>query len=102
MTTQRPSISIRAQHLDGNDPEGFNAAAWVQALTSEYRRVALDHCPGAVVEVTIDRQPHTGAAAHVSVHVEGNEIDHAALEFSVEQAANWLYDRRGQEFYYGA
>ena len=37
LTTTQESVMqilITAQHLDGNDPDGFNTAAWLDALTN--------------------------------------------------------------------
>ena len=97
-------ISIRAQHLDGNDPEGFDARAWCVALEAEYRQIAETYAPLAAITVTIERQRASGAARPVSVEIEGDDADdinRAGLELTVEQAANYLYDRRGSgpEFY---
>ena len=99
MTT---TISIHAQHLDGNDPEGFDAAAWVVALEAEYRQIAETHAPLAEITVTIERQRASGASRPVLVEIVGgdaDDVDRTGLEFEIGQAANWLYDQRGQEFY---
>ena len=95
-------ITILAQHLDGNDAEGFDAQAWVEALEAEYRQIASRYAPLADVSVTVERQEASGAARPVSVEIDGDgadDVDRAGLSFQIEQTANWLYDGRGQEFY---
>ena len=98
------TINIYAQHLDGNDPEGFDARAWVEALEGAYRRIAETYAPRADITVTVERQRASGAARPPRVELSGNDaddVDVGGLEFQIEQAAGWLYDRRGQELYHG-
>lgn len=98
-------ITISAQHLLGNDPEGFSASAWDSALEAEYRGIAEDYFPGAEIVVKIDSQNASGSSRSVAIYfddVDLETLDNSArsgLEFQIEQAANALYDRRGQEFF---
>ena len=93
-------ITISAQHLLGNDPEGFNASAWEAALESEYREIAEKFFPDAQIIVEIDSQNASGAARPVAVYFDNaDDADTSALELQVEQAANALYDRCGQDFF---
>ena len=94
-------ITITAQHLTGNDPEGFNAGAWISALETEYREIAQATFPEAEVIVKIDVQNASGYSRPVSVSVD--DADEPAnisdFEFQIEHAQNDLYDSRGQEFF---
>ena len=94
-------ITITAQHLTGNDPEGFNAGAWISALETEYREIAQATYPDAEIVVNIDVQGASGYSRPVSVSVDDAEesANISDLEFQIERAANELYDSRGQEFF---
>lgn len=97
-------IIIRDQHLDGNDPEGFNADAWLVALTAEYRSTAAAHFPHAEIVVEIDRQRKcSGYSRQVTVDFDGDDepsfSDRDALQTSIEYTCNELYDARGGEFF---
>ena len=87
-------IEIHAQHLCGNDPDGFELDFWIQELTQEYRRIVSEHYPDADVVVKIDVQNASGSCAQVQVF--GGNTD---LEYQIEQAASRLHDARGEEFY---
>ena len=94
---------ISAQHLYGNDPEGFAAAAWLEALEAEYRKIVAQWFPRAEIEVTIDAQHACGYSRDVSVYVEDDDgvsvSDQRGMVSQIEQAENDLYDRRGEEFF---
>lgn len=96
-------IEITVQHLYGNDPEGFDAEAWLVALESEYRSTALAHFPNAEVIVEIDRQQRaSGYCRPVSVDVcgdDGERVFSPELERAIDYVADALYDTRGQEFF---
>jgi hypothetical protein len=94
-------ITIAAQHLTGNDPEGFNVNAWISALNAEYREIAQAAYPDAEIVVKIDVQTASGYARLAAVYIDDAErpADISGLEFQIEQAANSLYDSRGREFF---
>ena len=98
-------ITILDQHLDGNDPVGFNADAWLAALEAEYRATAAAHFPAAEIVVEIDRQRKcSGYSRPVTVDFDGEDDDPSfadldALQTSIEYTCNDLYDARGQEFF---
>jgi hypothetical protein len=99
---EQMKITIDAQHLTGNDPEGFNAGAWVSALETEYREIAQREFPDAEVVVKIDVQGASGYSRPVAVYVDDADDTTESiysLEFQIEQTANALYDSRGQEFF---
>ncbi len=97
-------ILISAQHLDGNDPDGFNSVNWVAALETEYREIATRYFPNAEIVVKIDHQKkcsgYTRAVCTEFWDDDDADVgDQSALKFIIEQAANALYDKRGNEFY---
>lgn len=94
MTTEN-KITIRAQHLTGNSADGFNDAEWVSALEQKYLEIARACYPDAEIKIDIDVQPHSGYCR--GVEVDGD--DNGLITFQIEQAANALYDSRGEEFY---
>lgn len=94
------AITVTAQHLDGNSPEGFDNAAWCEALRNEFARIVHHYLPDADVTVEIDRQRNTeGAANGADVFADDDTVIPADLTRAVEQAANSLFDARGDEFY---
>jgi hypothetical protein len=107
MTT---TITISAQHLDGNDPEGFDTAAWLDALETEYRNTATAYFPDAEIVVEIDRQKrNSGYTRPVEIYADSDEVDDVnqvidagdflELKTAIEYVRNALYDARGQEFF---
>lgn len=93
MTTTK--IEIYAQHLTGNSAEGFNDAAWVSALEREYTEIARSAYPEAEIAVKIDVQSMSGCTRSVQVFGDNEN----RITFQIEQAANALYDARGEEFF---
>ena len=88
-------IEITAQHLTGNSFEGFNDTAWVAALEQEYMAIAQYAYPAAQVIVKIDVQNMRGCGRDVQVFGDEDNL----ITSQIENAANALYDDRGDEFY---
>lgn len=88
-------IEINGQHLDDNDPPGFDAAAWIAALVDEYRDIAARHFPSANVDVTITRERASGYSRGVAVDCDDPEVSSAdwrAFETAIEYAENAMWD----------
>jgi hypothetical protein len=96
MTTPHHEITICAQHLTGNDPEGLNVDVWVERLRREYRATALAHYPRAAVTVDIDVQEHTSGATReptVVLETDGELDVDSDLEREVAGVSSWLWSR---------
>lgn len=97
-------IIISAQHLYGNDPEGFDAVGWLAALAAEYRAVAASYFPHAEIVVTIDCQ-RTGGGYCRAVDIDYDDdadasaADKRSFESVIDQTQNALYDQRAEEFF---
>jgi hypothetical protein len=90
-----PVITICAQHLDGNDPEGLNVPAWLERLCDAYRATALAHYPDATVIVEIDRERHTSGATRTAtavLEIAGALSVDSELERDVELTGNYLWE----------
>lgn len=94
-------ITIAAQHLTGNVPEGFNSSKWVDALETEFREIAQREFPDAEIVVKIDVQNASGYSTPVSVYVDDadDSVSVSSLKFQIEQAAKSLYDSCGQDMF---
>ena len=57
-------IEIHAQHLCGNDPDGFELDFWIQELTQEYRRIVSEHYPDNVRQHNTTLQDTTLQTIH--------------------------------------
>ena len=88
-------IEITAQHLTGNSFEGFNDTAWVAALEREYIEIARHAYPNAEITVKIELQNMSGCGRDVQVFGDEDNL----ITSQIENAANALYDDRGDEFY---
>ena len=95
------TIEIIAQHLSGNDPEGFDVEAWTAHLAAAYRAVALAHYPNAVVSVEIDVQDACGDTRPVTVTltVDGDDEYNDDLRREIEVTENYEWERHSDEFY---
>lgn len=95
MTTQ---IAITDQYLDGNSPERFNHALWLDRLEAAYRATALAHYPQATVTVSIDRQRNASGycrPAEVVVKEDGDWVYDPALAAAIDREWSALFDQIG-------
>jgi len=102
-------ITISAQHLTGNDPEGFNRDAWIAALTERYTEIGNEHFPNAEIVVEIDVQRASGNARPAACYADSDDVadvneligtdDWIFFQREIDNAANALYDDIGAECY---